>query len=129
MAHQLTRVAETGNGSILNRRKMRFKFCIQESLDNRYCFKCLNKESLRALDNFIKQTVDKQLSITEVDDLFLRTKGRGQNYELKVINGAQREVFHYGKDRTPFRIFGYYNEEGYFVIYRIDPNHKTHKSK
>lgn len=102
--------------------------CIQESLDNKYCFKSLDKASLKALDFFITQTVDKGLSITEVDNLFLRTKGQGPKYEEKTINGVKRQVYHYGKDQKAFRIFGYYNEEGYLVIHRIDPKHKSHKS-
>lgn len=129
MAKKLTQSSNVGNGSVLDRRSIPFKMCIQESLDNNYCFKCMDKASLRALDSFITETVDKRLSITEVDSLFLRTKGHGQNYEEITINGITRQVFHYGKNRNPFRIFGYYNEEGYLVIYRIDPKHKTHKSK
>lgn len=128
MVKILTNQSKAGNGSLLDRRSVPFKMCIQESLDNKYCFKSLDKTSLKELDTFISQTVSKGLSITEVDNLFLRTKGQGPKYEEKTINGIQRQVYHYGKNRNPFRIFGYYNEEGYLVIHRIDPKHKTHKT-
>lgn len=120
---------ESGNGSFLDRKSMRFKLCIQECLDKKYCFKKMDKGSLKALDLFISETVDKNLTITEVDSLFLRTKGNGSNFEEIKINGSTRQVFHYGKDRNPFRVFGYYNEDGYLVIHKIDPKHKTHKMK
>jgi hypothetical protein len=129
LAKKLTRDVVVENGSFLDRKSMKFRFCIQECLDNKYCFKKMDKGSLKELDKFIAETAGKNLSITEVDKLFLRTKGRGSNYEEVEINGIKREVYHYGKDQNPFRVFGYYNEDGYLVIYRIDPKHKSHKCK
>ncbi|WP_434324887.1 MAG6450 family protein [Mycoplasma capricolum] len=34
-----------------------------------------------------------------------------------------REI-HLGKDRNPFRLFGYLNKDNYFVLTKIDPNHE-----
>ena len=76
---------------------------------------------LRALHNFISQTIGEKLTITEVDKLYLRTKG-GVRQDIN-----NEDVIHYGKDRTQFRVFGYYNSENYFNITRIDPKHKTNK--
>lgn len=114
--------------SRLVKTEMKFKLCIQENLDNKYCFTCLKKQSaaLVDLDYFISETVHKNLSISSVDKLYLRKKGTIKTIE--VVNGKEREVVHYGKDMTKFRIHGYYNDDGYFVIHRIDPKHKVHKS-
>lgn len=101
--------------------KKEFKISICEQLDNGYCFKNLKSEALRNLHSFIDETVGKKLTISETEGLFLRTKGQ----VVQKING--RDLIHFGKDRKPFRIFGYYNSEGYFNITRIDPNHNTNK--
>lgn len=129
LAKRLTNTKQTGNGSFLDRKQMSFKFCIQECLDRDFCFTNLSKGNLRSFENFIKETVEKNLSITEVDKLFLRTQGHGSKYCEETIKGIKRQIFHYGKDRNPFRIHGYFNEDGYFVIHKIDPNHKVHRSK
>lgn len=89
----------------------------------------MDRESLKTLDNFISQTTAKNLTVTEVDALFLRTQGNGSNYEEVEIDGISRQIYHYGKDRTPFRLFGYFNEDGYFVLHKIDAKHKSHKMK
>ncbi|XWT83599.1 hypothetical protein V2P25_02235 [Mycoplasma capricolum subsp. capricolum] len=31
-----------------------------------------------------------------------------------------------GKDKNPFRLFGYLNKDNYFVLTKIDPNHEYH---
>ncbi|MDN6147175.1 MAG: hypothetical protein L0L95_14150 [Staphylococcus equorum] len=132
MVKKLTNQNQTSkksNGTILDRTSKPFRLCIQECLDNNFSFKKMKKDSLKKLDQFIENTTDKHLSITEVDELFLRTKGPGKQSREVTIKGIERQVFHYGKDRDPFRIFGYFNEDGYFVVYRIDPNHKTDKQK
>ncbi len=98
-----------------------FKISICEQLDNRYCFKDLNREALKSLHAFIDETVGKKLTISQTEDLFLRTKGQ----VVQNING--RDLIHFGKNRNPFRIFGYYNSDGYFNIIRIDPKHNTNK--
>lgn len=99
-----------------------FKIAICEQLDNNFCFKDLKNSDIKHLHKFIDETIGKNLTISKVDKLYLRTKGQIQ----QEISG--REVIHYGKNNQPFRIFGYYNSDGYFNITRIDPKHKTHKS-
>ena len=112
-------------GEKLVKSDFEFKMAISTTLDNNYSFKQMNKKDLQKLDQFIKETVGKHLTISKVDELFLRTKGPVKSKEK--IDGMQRDVVHYGKDRTPFRIHGFYNDDGYFVIYQIDTNHKKHK--
>lgn len=107
------------------RQKGLFKFCIERCLDNRYSFAKLKPEAIRILDRFIADTVGRQMTISQVESEFLRTKGKVS--EREIIAGVEREIFHLGKDRNKFRIFGYYNEDGYFVIHRIDPKHQYHK--
>lgn len=102
-----------------------FKMSLSLSLHHDYCFKGLKKEGLRKLDQFISETVDKGLTITQVDKLFLRNKGSIKSRE--TIKGVGRDIIHYGKDRDSFRVHGFYDDNGYFVLYKIDPSHKVHK--
>lgn len=113
---------ENKTSKLTNIKSKNFKIAISEPLDNNFCFKSLKKpENIRKFQAFIDETIGKKLTISEVDKMYLRTKG-----EIKQeING--REVVHYGKDRNPFRIFGYYNNDGYLIVTRIDPTHATHK--
>lgn len=110
-ANKLTRV-----------QNIEFKIAIAHSLENRYCFKDLKREGLIAFNAFIEATVGRKLTISQVDKLFLRK--RGDVKQTLSVQGVQKEVVHYGKDRTSFRIFGYYNSDGYFVLTHIDQNHK-----
>ncbi|WP_338343013.1 MULTISPECIES: MAG6450 family protein [Fructobacillus] len=103
----------------------RFKLSLSLSLHRDYCFKKLNKDELKKLDQFVSETVDKGLTITQVDTLFLRNKGPIKARE--TIKGVKREIIHYGKDRDSFRLHGFYDDNGYFVLYKIDPKHKVHK--
>ncbi|MCW0945145.1 MULTISPECIES: MAG6450 family protein [Streptococcus] len=114
--------SEKGTRLTNSKNETLFKLAICEQLDNNFCFKDLKNPDIKHLHKFIDETIGKNLTISIVDKLYLRTKGQIQ----QEING--RDVIHYGKDNQPFRIFGYYNSDGYFNITRIDPKHKTHKS-
>ena len=92
-------------GERLVKADLKFKMAISITLDNNYCFKQMRKSGLQKLDQFIKETVGKHLTISKVDDLFLRTKGPVKSKE--TIEGISRDVVHYGKDRSPFRIHGF----------------------
>lgn len=114
-------------GSQLTRKQSnKFKIGICGSLENDYCFKKLKQNNIKSFHGFIESTVGKNLTITQVDNLYLRTKGKVT--EKMSIHGSERSIIHYGQNRKSFRIFGYYNSDAYFIITRIDPNHKTHKS-
>ena len=114
--------AHSGKGTLLtNSKNVAFQILISRQLDNKFAFKDLNPEGIKALHSFIDDTIGKKLTITEVDKLYLRTKG-GATQEIN-----NEDIIHYGKDRTKFRVFGYYNSENYFNITRIDTKHKTNK--
>lgn len=116
--------AHSSKGTLLTTSKdIAFQILISRQLDNKFAFKDLNPEGIKALHSFIDDTIGKKLTITEVDKLYLRKKGG----IIQIINGE--EVMHYGKNGNKFRVFGYYNSQNYFNITRIDPKHKTNESK
>lgn len=102
-----------------------FKIAFEEKLSSGYEIKDMSKEHLKSLHTFISETIYRKLTISDVDKLFLRKEGLSNAPTIKY--GAH-ELSHYGKDRNPFRLFGYYNDDGYFVVIRIDGEHKTHRS-
>lgn len=106
---------------LTNRGERTFKFCLAHSLHSKYNFSKL-KSSGNELDSLLKDCCGK--TISQVEKLFLRTKGHGSKYYIEEIEGVEREVYHLGKDRKPFRVHGYYNEDAYFVICKIDTQHK-----
>ena len=99
-----------------------FRIAFEEPLENGFELKDADNEAIKRFHRFLVETVYKNLTISEVDKLYLRKRGMNQS---EKHNG--RDVFHYGKDRNPFRIFGTYNLDGYFVVFKIDGKHKTHK--
>lgn len=120
---------KNGNGKsysrLTNNDNLKFRMAISGSLNGKYSIKNLKEGDIKHFHKFIEETVGKELTITQVDKLFLRTKGKIS--EKEDVHGRKREIIHYGKDRNPFRIFGYYDDNGYFVIYKIDPKHRIHK--
>lgn len=106
------------------RKSIKFKVAITDKLDNNYCFKTLNSNHIKSFHRFLNDTVNKGLSISQVDDLYKRKKGPKEEIKIK---GSKFELIHLGKDLKSFRIFGYYNPDNYFVVTKIDPKHKTHK--
>ncbi|WP_145442225.1 MAG6450 family protein [Staphylococcus hominis] len=116
----------TAKGSKLaNIKSFQFKLAFGTELDNNYCFSTKKPKDLtKELHTFLKETVYKGLTITEVDSLFLRTKG-----PIKDKLNDQVEILHYGKDRSKFRIHGFYDSKGYFNVVKLDIDHKVHKTK
>lgn len=104
-------------------RSVMFKIAIDHKLDRRYSFKKLGSSGLKQFSNFLTETVGKELTITKVDNLFLRNRGPKA---IERVKDQEREIVHYGKDRKAFRVFGYY-ENDYFVIHRIDPKHQINR--
>lgn len=103
-----------------------FKISLEHSLENNFEFKDIKNGGLKQLHHFIEETVGKGLTITQVEGLFLRKRGLAKNLITRKINGVEREEVHLGKDKKPFRLFGYYSGD-YFVLTKIDSNHETHK--
>ncbi len=90
---------------------------LERSLENGFCFMELQKREVKAFNNFINKTVGGNLTVQEVNHLY-GTKPDNND----VIDG--HNIYHY-KVSKKFRVHGYLNE-GYFVLCRIDPNHKVH---
>ena len=124
MARKLTKTEQREEKVRLNTREICFRIAIETPLVNGYEFKDLSPEQLKSFHRFISDTVYKQLTISQVDKLYLRKQGLGS---APPVLYNDRELIHYGKDRNPFRLFGYYNTDGYFVICRIDGEHKTNE--
>lgn len=103
------------------RSSVKFKLAIDHTLENGYTFKKLKSAGLKHFSEFLVSTVGKGLTITEVESLYLRTKGPHGAKNLETANHAKREMLHFGKSQ--FRLHGYY-ENDYFVVHRIDPEHK-----
>ena len=112
-------------GSRLDRRTATFKIALEDYMHGNFNFSKMNQSGRKDLQTFLDKTVYKQLSISTVDKLYLRMKGTVR--EKAEINGINRDIVHYGFDRNPFRLHGYFNELDYFVIYKIDPKHKVHR--
>ncbi|GAB7568121.1 MAG6450 family protein [Gemella bergeri] len=111
-------------GSRLDSKTTKFKITIQHNLNNNFSFNIINKNNgHKEFHKFICNTVGKKLSISEVNRLYLRTRGKNKIIE---IEGVEFEEVHYGRDQSAFRIFGYHHG-GEFILTRIDTNHKSHK--
>lgn len=104
-----------------------FRITIAVELENGYEIKDMNPEHVKELHRFVQDTVYKGLTISEVDEMYLRKEGLSDAPPVKYKGSV--ELLHYGKARKAFRIYGYYNADNYFVVCRIDGGHKTHKQK
>lgn len=94
-------------------------------LENGYELKDMTSSHIKEFHRFLQDTVYKGLTVSQVDNLYLRKKGLGRTPPLKYKKDV--ELIHYGKSERAFRLFGYYSESGYFVVCRIDGGHQTHK--
>ena len=122
MAQKLLKT-ESQKGSRLSKKNERFLLSIETKLENGYEIKDMDKDTVKELHHFVTETIEKKLSISQVDERYLRKK------DSDLDDANQKNIIHYGKDGSTFRLFGYYNDKSYFVITRIDGKHKTHKSK
>ena len=114
----------TVKGSRLTKEDTKFRIAFEVKLANGFEIKDMEMKHNAEFHNFISETVYKELTISEVDKLFLRKQGLGSAPPVKY---GDIELIHYGKDMKPFRLFGYYNKDGYFVVCRIDGKHKTNR--
>jgi len=122
----LTNVKESDISPLTNVQAQPFRISIERGLENKFQFGDMKQSDIKDFHRFVSETVGKSLSISQVDNMYLRKRGLKKDMTMQVIDGAEREVFHYGKDRHPFRLFGFYNT-GYFVLTKIDCTHATHK--
>lgn len=127
-AHKLTHILDDrsvkSSGTRLDNSTTKFKISIQHDLDVNFAFDNIHKNNgYKEFHNFICKTVGKNLTISQVNNLYLRTRGKGRTVQ---IGDAEFLEVHYGKDRSAFRVFGYYHS-GDFILTRIDTKHETHK--
>ena len=81
----------------------------------------MDRETVREFHRFVSETVEKNLTISQVDKRYLRKK------DSNLDDANQKNIIHYGHDGSTFRLFGYYNNKGYYVLTRIDGKHRTHR--
>lgn len=105
--------------------QVQFRIAIDHQLENGYQFKDMKQSNIKDFNRFVNETVGKKLSISETESMFRRNRGPKESIN---IDGITKEIVHFGKDRTTFRIFGYYDDKDYFCIHRVDPNHTVHRS-
>lgn len=122
---RLANVQGSTSGGKIQIQELPFRIVFETRLQNGYELKDMTRSQIREFHRFVAETIYKGLSISKVDQLFLRKQGLS-DAPPEYYKG--KELLHYGKDRHPFRLFGYYNQDGYFVVCRIDGGHKTHKS-
>lgn len=102
---------------LTDKRDAVFKMSLERSLENGFCFKDLQKRDIKRFNSFINKTVGNKLTVYQVNQRFGRKPDKND-----AIDG--HEIYHY-KVSDKFRIHGYL-KDGYFVICRIDPDHKFH---
>ena len=107
----------------LRTKALKFRICFDVALTNGYELKDMEQRHIAELHRFLCDTVYKGLTVSQVDKLYLRKQGA----DAPPVMYGDQELIHYGKDRNPFRLFGYYNSDGYFSVCRIDGNHQTNK--
>lgn len=125
---KLTNHSSNKKGVVLtNNKDYPFIIVIGPKLEKKYGFSEINKNNgYKEFQRFLNDTVYKGLTITQVDKVFLRTRGPKEEYKKGDVNTT---LHHYGRDGSKFRLFGYYDPEtNYFVLTKIDCNHKVHKS-
>ena len=116
-------------GSLLDKRGEPFIILIKDPLDKKYNFSKLSKDGLKKWQAFIDDTIGQNRTISEVDKLYLRMGSiKPNNREFADTEEGGALIIHYGKDNQRFRVFGYYNEQNYFVLFRIDEHHKVHET-
>lgn len=101
-----------------------FKVAVTEVLQSPYTFGKLKPQDIKGFSQFLKKTVGKNLTISQVEKEFLRTDGPHGAKNNEIINGIEQNVYHFSNGERDFRIHGYYNLDSYFCLCRIDPHHK-----
>ncbi len=101
---------------LTTRRESPFVLCFKYPLEKGYTFKELQKANNKSFQNFLNKVAN--MTVQQVDMNYARKPDKEDTYK-----GLQ--VYHYEVTDT-FRIH-VVNEEGKYVVIRLDPNHKVHK--
>lgn len=103
---------------------VKFKIALTETLQNPYTFKKMKPADIKEFSSFLSKTVGRNLSISKVEQLYLRTDGPNGAKNKETIHDAERITKHFDNGSRDFRIHGYYDDSGYFCVCRIDPHHE-----
>ncbi len=104
-----------------------FKFAIVNKLDNGYDFKSLDLDGLKKFNNFVNDILEKKMTISQVEKTYMRKRFKPLvKRHIKEQDMDVKEI-HLGKDQQKFRLFGYFNENNYFVLTKIDSKHDFNK--
>lgn len=122
MGQKLTGQRQNGEAERINGKEQPFRIVLSTKLENNYEFKDLKERDIKEFHHFLRETVYKKLSITTVERDWLRQKG---DAPPDFYQGGI-EMIHLGKSASKFRLFGYYDINGCFVLCKIDPGHNTH---
>ncbi|MCH4123047.1 MAG: hypothetical protein LKH74_02670 [Levilactobacillus sp.] len=107
-----------------DRTSLRFKLALPELLQAPYTFEKMKVGDIREFSIFLKKTVGKNLTISQVEALYLRKDGPHGAKNKEKIHDEDRLTVHFDNGKRDFRIHGYYDELGYFCVCRIDPHHR-----
>ncbi|WP_432784107.1 MAG6450 family protein [Mycoplasmopsis bovis] len=104
-----------------------FKFAIVNKLGNGYDFKSLDLDGLKKFNNFVNDILEKKMTISQVEKTYMRKRFKPLvKRHIEEQDMDVREI-HLGKDQQKFRLFGYFNENNYFVLTKIDSKHSSNE--
>ena len=92
-----------------------FELCFRYPLQKGYTFKELSKTNIKEFQAFLDKI--SRMTVQQVDVLFAKKPDKNDTFN-------NQQVFHYGVTDS-FRIH-VINEDGFYKIIRLDPNHKFH---
>lgn len=120
MGNKLTKIEKNPQEtSALTDKSKTFYVLLGNELNSEYSFYKIESGHSKALFSFFSKTVGKVQQY--VDSTFKRPTDKNDRHNNK-------QVEHY-RVNDKFRIHGYYNDKGYFVLLKIDPSHKVHNKK
>ena len=116
MAVLTQNVGKTKKGELLtNNRDVPFVLCFKYPLEKKYTFTELEKQNNKELQSFLDKV--SRMTVQQVDTVFSRKPDKSDTYN-------ELQVYHYAVTDS-FRIH-VVNENGRYMVLRLDPNHKVH---
>ena len=103
-------------GLLTTKTDVPFVLKFKSPLEKSFTFKEMNQQNNKDFQNFLNKI--SRMTVQEVDKLFVRPPDKED-----IVNGKQ--VIHYAVT-DKFRIHVVMDNDGYFEVIRMDPNHKFH---
>ena len=88
-------------GTRLFKEEIKFKISFEVKLDNHYEIKDMKLNHIQEFHRFLLDTVYKGLTISQVDNLFLRKQGDAP----AIKSNNNKDLMHYGKKRKSIQNF------------------------